>query len=234
MKTKQIGVVLRPLLSAALLTICTSNAYAATPNILGSYSGTEDGTLSACTDPADNETYTGDPLTLDITSQTGGSFTGSVTDPDSTTILTGTVDAAGNISGSYSDGDGSGTFSGTISGGSITLNYSGSETSTGCSTSGTFTGTGGGTVYVPNTAPSTALTTQQALTTSVATFSTAVTQRLTTLRTQNNTNGATKTSSGFMLQDGSGMSSGDGLDGPLGIWGSINHSQSEPVCCRRG
>lgn len=228
MKTKiNLRAGLRPLFATALMVIGTNNAYAVFPNILGTYSGTDNSTASGCTNPADNGTFT-DPVTFDIITQSGADFTGTVggTDPLS---LVGTVDGAGNVSGTFSGATESGSFSGTIASGSGSLSYSGFNSADGCTITGNVTVTGGaGTaVFAPSTAPSTALTGQQTLTTSITSFSTAVTQRLTSLRSQNNTGGISKVSNGFMLQNNSGMSAGDATEGPLGVWGSITHTQSE-------
>lgn len=228
MNTKiNLWAILRPTFATALLVLCANNAYAAFPNLLGTYSGTDNNTQSMCTNQADNGSFS-DPVTISITAQDGsGGFGGSVSSTTNPVSITGTVDTAGNISGGYSGQTESGSFTGTISGSTLSLSYSGSDSSTGCLVSGSVVATGGNPVYAPNTAPSTALTTQQTLTTSVTTFSTAVTQRLTSLRSNNNTGGLSKLSNGFMLQGGSGMSSGDGMDGPLGVWGSVNYSRSE-------
>lgn len=227
MNTKiNLWAILRPIFSTALLALCTNNAYAAFPNLLGTYSGTDNNTQSMCTNPADNGSFT-DPISLTISAQDGsGGFGGSVSDTTDPLSISGTVDSAGNITGGYTSTNESGSFSGTFTSGTLSISYSGSDSSTGCLVSGSFVASGGNPVYVPNTAPSTALTTQQTLTTSVTTFSTAVTQRLTSLRS-NNPRGLSKLSNGFMLQSGSGMSSGDKMDGPLGVWGSINYSRSE-------
>jgi hypothetical protein len=85
----------------------------------------------------------------------------------------------------------------------------------------------GNPTYAPDTAPSNALVAAQTLTTSTTTFTNTVTQRLFTLRTQGNTNGASQLGNGFMLQNGTGMSSGDNSYGPMGIWGSYSYSESD-------
>ena len=210
--------------AACLLSTFALSAHAFTPpSILGSYSGINNGTDSGCTIPADNGTYS-DPATIAITSQSGTSFSGNYTDAYGGDPITGTIiNVNGDFSFTYPNGSGSGTYSS----GTVSVSYSGTDPADGCTSTGTFTGTGGNPVVSPTTAPSTSVTTQQTLTTNITTFTTAVVQRLTTVRTKNNTKGATKVGNGFMLQDGAGMSSGDAMDGTLGIWGSINYSDSE-------
>ena len=126
-------------LTGLVLLFSTTVAYAAVPNILGTYSGTVTSTEFNCGTGAPgnpplfpNETNT-DNLTLTISNQSGTSWSGSGTAGDGGNVtFSGTVDDIGNVNGSLSTSDpsvgtGSGTFSGTISGGTLSFSFSGQD-----------------------------------------------------------------------------------------------------------
>ena len=103
------------------------------PDITGTYAGSGMFTLSNCQDDFLNDTFSGVSLTISITSQTGGQFTGSqslrlnvlgVTYTEEGTI-SGTITSDGSVSGTGSsdgfiDGDfdssSEGTFTGSVAG----------------------------------------------------------------------------------------------------------------------
>jgi hypothetical protein len=128
-----------------LLIVSSSICQASIPNIIGTWSGKETFTKVNCTNQANNGNFA-DPLTYIINQQNGASFSG--TNGNGQDTVSGTIDAMGNVSGTYSFANGQkGTFSGTISGN----NWNTSSTVTtpgidGCSGSGTqsLTRTSGG------------------------------------------------------------------------------------------
>lgn len=125
--------------TAVFVSLLSSPLTYATPNILGTYTGT--GTINEfnCGTGAPGnpplfpgDTYT-ETLTITISNQTGTSFSGSGTSDTENITFSGTVDDFGNINGSFSTievGDGStssGTLSGTISGGTFSFNIAGQD-----------------------------------------------------------------------------------------------------------
>ena len=119
------------------------------PDIRGTYTGSGSETNSGCTNSSDNDTFSFTE-TIAITSQSGSSFSGSmtaVTAEGSVSItLSGTVDASGNLSGSLTlQGSQTGTlsFTGTVAGKTITLHFSGTthEGSNSCTATGDLTAT---------------------------------------------------------------------------------------------
>jgi hypothetical protein len=102
------------------------------PDMRGVYRGTATQTDSGCTNPANNGTFTSD-ITMNIVSQSGADFSGTLVDADGNTFsLTGQLAAGGGVSGTFTIAAGGfasqSTFSGTLTGNVLTTNYSGRVT----------------------------------------------------------------------------------------------------------
>ena len=103
------------------------------PALVGTYAFTGSATNPNCTDPGDNGTvpFSG---TLTISSQTGGSFGGTVAVPTcddlgchtDTVPLSGTVTGTGQVNGTLGNAEGRYTYSGSLSGTTLTLTFAGS------------------------------------------------------------------------------------------------------------
>jgi uncharacterized repeat protein (TIGR01451 family) len=123
-------------------------AQAGTPDILGTYQGE-----LTDTDVCEGVPATGmAAATVSILTQQGQSFTGTVANTDDTVSISidGTVDASGQVTGTYSyqipaaDETGSGTFTGQVTGNQIQLSLTGTNSEPGqtCNESITITATG--------------------------------------------------------------------------------------------
>ena len=119
------------------------------PDVRGTYVGSGSATQSGCTDPIDNGVF---PFagSFSIPTQSGPTFSGNgtfVTADDSvTTTLNGTVNPAGQFSGTLTVFGGMGGtvgMSGTLVGTTLTVSFTGQvrEGSNTCNLTGAFTGT---------------------------------------------------------------------------------------------
>jgi hypothetical protein len=125
--------------------------YGIVPSVVGTYTGQGSATNASCTFPGDNGpfAFTG---TIRLTSQTGGSFTGTATfatGPETFSLtVAGTVDAAGQLSGTLtlvppSTLTGTFAFTGTLVGNTVTIAFSGQsvEGADRCTVTGALTAT---------------------------------------------------------------------------------------------
>lgn len=203
----------------------------ATPDFNGTFSGTVSG-IENCPGPTSNP-FSGS-VTLNIT-QSGSSFTGSGSVVDEGTFpienLSGSIDAQGNVSGSFDIIEPgvviANTFSGTLSG--DTLSISGSWADQGPpNCSGTFSGTltrgGGGVLITPET-PSSVLTAPMLLNSQVKAITGDLNARIGDVL-RGTAIGPRKTASGFMWGGQSGLNAGDGM-ASYGLWGSYSYSDFE-------
>jgi hypothetical protein len=100
------------------------------PDVRGVYRGTNTVTNSGCLDPANNGTSTDSNVTVNISSQSGADFSGTVQGADGRTAsLTGQLTTDGASSGTITLASGGvafqATFNGTLTGNVLTVNYSG-------------------------------------------------------------------------------------------------------------
>jgi hypothetical protein len=100
------------------------------PDVRGVYRGTSTQTNSGCLDPANNGTSTDSNATVNISSQSGADFSGTVQGADGRTAsLTGQLTTDGASSGTITLASGGvafqATFNGTLTGNVLTVNYSG-------------------------------------------------------------------------------------------------------------
>jgi hypothetical protein len=124
-------------------------AYDVVPDVRGTYTGNGSATQSGCTDSIDNGVF---PFagSFSLPTQSGQSFSGSGTfvgpEDTVTTNLSGTVNPAGQVSGTLTIFGGMGGtvgLSGTLAGPTLTVTFAGQvrEGSNTCNLSGAFTGT---------------------------------------------------------------------------------------------
>jgi len=236
------------LLSSMVLMLSGTVACAQEPNITGTYSGLAvvndfncgtgaPGNPPLFPDETDNDAQ----FDLTITTQSGTSFSGSGT-VFSSDILTdvtfsGTVDASGNISGSFSSvdsfGTASGSISGTISGGTWNLFASGQDDSTvdnvfcQFTVVGTLTLISGGTTatITPDVTPSSTITEAVLFNTQIQTQVSDISKHITgALGGRRFFGGPRVSDNQFKMEGATGLSAGDGTTIPYGVWGSYSYT----------
>jgi len=232
------------ILLGSMAFMLTSTAAYATPDILGTYVGTETLIETNCGTNFPGDSPNSGPfietheLTITIDSQTGSSFSGSGIEAGEPGIITfsGTVDAIGNVSGSFSesgpDGTSSGTFSGTISGGTWNFSASGQDdTSTigfllcNFTSTATLTLTTGNNVITPEITPSSTVTEAVLFNTQIQTQVSDISRHITGVisgasyfwrpRIRDNK---------FTMEGATGLNAGDGSTVPYGVWGNYTYS----------
>jgi len=238
----------KAILAAIILLLVYRPAWSTPPNIIGTYDGTVTenefncGTNSPGNPPLAAGGTDTDTLTLTISSQSGSNFSGSGSqsgDPDETISISfnGTVDDAGNISGSFTSSatfpggsiSSSGTFSGNISDGVMDLMASGSESTTGGFIACDFTLNGtltlissGGIIVNPEITPSTTLTAPLLLNTHIKTVTTNLGTRISDILRGVNP-GLQLVDNGLRYTADSGLNAGD-LPFNYGAWASYSYS----------
>ncbi|MFT5448700.1 MAG: hypothetical protein ACI9DC_003885 [Gammaproteobacteria bacterium] len=227
--------------SAVLVASLLPLSAAASPNILGFYSGAFSGTEFDCRSAPMGPVVEAGPfidtfsLLLTIDDQQGNNFTGSATTNDGDSVsVSGFVYDDGQVSASFTStdaggGTSSGSFSGSLSGDTLTLDISGSDTSSphGFFCNFQYSGSmsrGTSTSNAELTAP-TNVTTPTELKSFVRLFTQSLTQRFNVFRS-GQSGGASAVSNGFMLQS-NGMAAGEGIAYPVGVWGSFSRTDSK-------
>ena len=199
----------------------------------GTYTGTVSGTENCPLDPPEPISSS---VTLNIT-QSGSSFSGSgSTSDDGQTHpiqnLSGSIDTAGNVTGSFDIVEPTVTilvnFNGTLSGN--TLSISGNWADQGppsCSGpfSATLTRTGADVIVDPEVTPSSVLTAPILLNTQVKTITGDLNTRIGDVL-RGIATGPRQTASGFMWQGQTGLNAGDRIVN-YGAWGSYSYSDFE-------
>jgi hypothetical protein len=207
----------------------------------GTYTGTVSGTES-CPTPPTTDTFSG-TVTLNIT-QSGSSFTGSGSssilhpdetgppDPEPISNLSGSIDTAGNVNGTFQIVEPTVTINFTFSGTLIgnTLSISGTWADDGPpNCTGTFSATltraGGDVIVDPEITPSNVLTAPLLLNLQVKAITANLNTRIGDVL-RGIAIGPRQTASGFMWQGLSGLNAGDRMIN-YGIWGSYSYSDFE-------
>lgn len=219
------------------ITVSLAPRDAIAADITGTFTGTFSGTEN-CSPPESNPIISGS-ITLNIT-QSGSSFTGSgsVVDNDdgdthSIQNLSGIIDTAGNVSGSFDVPDPplnvtAVTFSGTLSGNTLTISGtwidSGPPSCNG-TISATLTRTGADVIVDPEITPSSVLTAPLLLNTQVKAITGDLNARIGDVL-RGIATGPRQTASGFMWQGQTGLNAGDRIVN-YGAWGSYSYSDFE-------
>ncbi len=226
------------LLAIGLLTSSMTSAQVSFPNVRGIYAGQDTFSETGCTAPLPPTSSGVDPIVVVINSQSGANFSGFAGDNSGGTpaTLSGTVDLAGNVSGTFvepPDGTfngGSGTFGGTLSGNTLSFSYSGADNPG----PGACSSFGGSVVanrvpvsVVSAAAPGTIVTKRQAAAPVARAFATLVGVRINNVFRPQSANGVGVSSvpNGMMFQ--TGMAAGEDFAVPYGFWGSFSRTESE-------
>jgi len=217
------------LLISSLLVPYSTLANAAV-DVTGTFSGSITHTTTVCIAPANGETKT-EAATMTFT-QSGTSYSGSGTvGANSITSITGSISAAGSVTGSsftiVDTVGGTASFSGTLSGNTVTFSGTWVDNGYSSSTAGTCTGTFTGTLtrgssIISAASPSSTATAPMLLSTQINAVTTAIGARVgDALRGV--VSGPRKIASGFMWEAQSGLNAGDEIKS-YGVWGSYSYS----------
>jgi hypothetical protein len=214
-----------------LFSLClVSTRVLAEPNVVGTFSGTLTGQRDACfTTPSPST----NSVTLNISTQNGGSFSGTftVSGLNSGGTVSGSIDNSGIMSGSFGgSGISGGSFSGSFDGSSLTiagLNFTVEDLSMNCfDLGGVLNFTASGAVIVPETAPGTELKDSAVIRTEIHSIESPLHNHL-QKTLHGRATGGQLNESGFLLEGESGLNAGStGLTG-LGTWLSYNYTESE-------
>jgi hypothetical protein len=232
---------LRAICTASLLlaSLLPASASAVTPSILGFFSGSFSGTEYDCKNTIDGPVINPGPyadsfsLSLTIDDQQGNYFTGTGTTDSDTVSVSGTIDDSGQVYATFTanhidGGTSGGTFTGSLSGDTLTLDIAGSDTGNTdefCDFQFSGTMTRSSSTSNPKVTAPTNITTPTELRSFTRLLTQSMTQRFNVFRS-GGSGGASAVSNGFMLQ-GNGMAAGEGMNSPVGVWGSFSYTDSK-------
>ncbi len=229
-----------------LLTSFAGSAQATFPNVRGIFVGLDTFAETGCTAPLPASSSGVDPIIIVINSQSGANFSGTARENSGGTpvTLTGTIDPAGSVNGTFIEpssgtfNGGSGTFGGTLNGNRLSFSYSGSDNPGpgACSSfGGSVVSTRAPVATVSAAAPGTVVTKTQTAARKASALATIVGVRVSNIfrpqgspqRTPQPTNevGVSSIPNGMMFQ--TGMAAGEDFAFPYGFWGSFSRTDSE-------
>ena len=215
-------------LMAFALLLTGSNSWA-NPNVLGTFSGSLTGLADLC---LGSGFATTNNVTMNITSQSGSSFSGTftVSGISGTGNVSGSVDAVGNMSGTFSGANLIGFgFSGFFDGSTLSIgagNFSVEDLSMNCFDIGGSLSFTGGDIIDPSIAPGTSIITTAAIQTQILGVIDPIETHL--IKTLNGEAKGTRIDqSGFTIEGEGGLNAGNWQLGNLGVWLSYNYRDSE-------